>query len=270
MKYEFRGRQPADLKFHIGVDPTGQTSNGNALSIDWGVDQIAEKAPVHETFTHVWRTFTAIGPAASIWLRASQAAEDPAFMVYVDNVELRQLNSGRLAPVVEISPLQIELATYVGVNPPSGMFTVRNASKVETLAYSVEENADWLLASPSEGASTGEADSIGLVYNVAGLVPGTHQAVVTVSAPGAANSPQKLLVNLVVSTLRPDFDSDGDVDDSDLAHIQSCLTGPGWPTVPECADADLDDDGDVDITDFSRFEPCVGGSNSPPPLDCIP
>ena len=60
---------------------------------------------------------------------------------------MRQLNSGRLLPVVGW-PRKIELATHAGVNLPSGSFTVRNASKAGTLMYEVESNADWLLVNP--------------------------------------------------------------------------------------------------------------------------
>jgi len=90
MKYEFRGHQPEQLQFYLGVDLTGQTASADAGSIDWGEDQIAGKAPVHEVFTHVWRTFTATRPRASIWLRAYHPVSDPSVMLYVDGVELRQ------------------------------------------------------------------------------------------------------------------------------------------------------------------------------------
>lgn len=99
MKYEFRGQQPDALEFHLGVDTTGQTANGNAGTIDWGANQIDDKAPVHEIFTHVWRTFTATGPSASVWLRARHPLNNPSFMCYVDLVEVRRLSDG---PPVEI------------------------------------------------------------------------------------------------------------------------------------------------------------------------
>lgn len=270
VKYEFRGQRPTGLKFHLGVDSTGQTSNGNAPSIAWGEDQIAERATVHEVFTRVWRTFTAVAPTASIWLRASQTETGPAFMFYVDSVEVRQLNSGRLSPVLEVSPLQIDLTTQVGVNPPGGSFSVRNASKVGNLAYEIEDNADWLLVSPVTGASAGEADRFDLAFDVGGLVPGTHQAVVTVSASEAANSPQTLLVNLVVSTVRADFDQDGDVDDADLDHMQACLTDSDQPLADNCIEADLNEDGEVDSADFDLFQQCVSGAGVPADLDCLP
>lgn len=91
MKYEFRGRQPIQLQFRLGVDSTGQTTDGSAATIDWSEDQIPDKAPIHEIFSHVWRTFTAGGTSASIWLRASHPVSDPSFMVYVDQVEVRAL-----------------------------------------------------------------------------------------------------------------------------------------------------------------------------------
>ena len=100
MKYEFRGQQPDQFEFHIGVDPTGQTSNGNASSIDWDIDQIADKAPVHEIFSHVWRTFTATSTTASIWLRASHPVNNPSIMAYVDLVEVRQLTDAPPPPTV--------------------------------------------------------------------------------------------------------------------------------------------------------------------------
>lgn len=91
MKYEFRGHQPTQLRFQLGVDPTGQTADGGAATIDWGADQIAAKAPVHEIFSHVWRTFVPTANAAAVWLRAAHPTADPSFMVYVDQVEVREI-----------------------------------------------------------------------------------------------------------------------------------------------------------------------------------
>jgi len=54
-----------------------------------------------------------------------------------------------------------------------------------------------------------------------------------------------------------DFDADGDVDQSDFAHLQQCLTGVGQTTPPHCTSADMDSDGDVDLYDRARFELCA-------------
>lgn len=76
IKWEFRGHQPTGLKFYLGIDQTGQTTDGNAATIDWGEDQVAGKAPVHEIFSHAWRTFTAGGGRVSLWLRASRDVDE--------------------------------------------------------------------------------------------------------------------------------------------------------------------------------------------------
>ncbi len=102
MKYEFRGMQPDDLAFYLGTDSTGQTADGNAASIDWGTDRIAEQAPTHEIYTHVWRTFTATTPQASIWLRAHHPVTNPSVMIYADQVEVRKLTGP--PPAVVVSP----------------------------------------------------------------------------------------------------------------------------------------------------------------------
>jgi len=65
---------------------------------------------------------------------------------------------------------------------------------------------------------------------------------------------------------RCDFDRDGDVDLSDFAHFQLCLSGPGVPQyAEECHDARLDDgDNDVDGNDFMLFQPCLTGAGLAP------
>ena len=56
-----------------------------------------------------------------------------------------------------------------------------------------------------------------------------------------------------------DFDHDGDVDQEDFGDFQACLSGPGVPYSPGCADADFNGDGYVDYDDFNAFQPCVSG-----------
>ncbi len=61
-----------------------------------------------------------------------------------------------------------------------------------------------------------------------------------------------------------DYDQDGDIDQSDFSHIQSCLTGVNVPVAdPSCNNANLDGpaDQDVDATDILRFIECYSGPN---------
>lgn len=68
---------------------------------------------------------------------------------------------------------------------------------------------------------------------------------------------------------KADFDQDGDVDITDFAHFQVCLSGASIPqNLPACADARLDADNDVDADDYAKFENCLTGSDIVADPDC--
>jgi len=67
-------------------------------------------------------------------------------------------------------------------------------------------------------------------------------------------------IDLVQELSRADFDSDGDVDQDDFGHLQSCLSTPGLPIAdPDCQNACLDDDSDVDQSDLAVLLRCISG-----------
>jgi alpha-glucosidase len=68
----------------------------------------------------------------------------------------------------------------------------------------------------------------------------------------------------------PDFDEDGDVDQSDFGHIQVCLTGENiTPPADGCDDSDLDQDEDIDSDDLDIFYGCLSGPNVLYDTDCV-
>lgn len=71
--------------------------------------------------------------------------------------------------------------------------------------------------------------------------------------------------------LKPDFDSDGDVDMTDFAHLQLCFSGADNPQEdPDCESAHLDADTDVDVNDAALFTNCLSGSNKMASGTCLP
>lgn len=63
------------------------------------------------------------------------------------------------------------------------------------------------------------------------------------------------------AVLKLDYDSDGDVDQTDYGQFQRCFSGPGiLQKDPECAHALLDNDDDVDMDDFALFQGCMSGA----------
>lgn len=68
----------------------------------------------------------------------------------------------------------------------------------------------------------------------------------------------------------PDYDGDGDVDQSDFGYFQRCITSVGVPqTDPTCEGTSLDSDADVDTVDLALFLGCMQGPNVPINPACL-
>lgn len=167
-------------------------------------------------------------------------------------------------PLIDLAPTALTQSVMMGRDCPEDAFAVANVG-VGTLDYAISTDQPWLGVVPETGSSTGEADTIAVLYNCAVLPVGTHHANIIVSDNGslpapAANAPRTVAVTVVVRTVRPDYDQDGDVDQEDYGHAQACLSGEGTPTAdPGCANADMDGDLDVDRFDLDSFAYCFGG-----------
>jgi hypothetical protein len=100
-------------------------------------------------------------------------------------------------PVISLYPTLLTNSCAHGENAPAQGLAVWN-SGTDTVSYSISDNAEWLSCSPSSGTSTGEADSITVTYLTSYLSPGPYAAWITISDPGASNSPQYVAVALTV------------------------------------------------------------------------
>lgn len=169
-------------------------------------------------------------------------------------------------PSIVRTRTQFNRIGYVNGRVSDDTFLISNGG-AGTLNYTITSNAAWVAPVPASGSATRAQDNnITLRYNLAGLVPGSYNATITIAAAGASNSPKTILVSLQVLPLKQDFDGDGDVDLDDFSRFQSCFNGPNRapPAVGGCSAADFDGDADVDLDDFSTFQMCYNGPNRVP------
>ncbi len=169
-------------------------------------------------------------------------------------------------PLIARSPAAITRSMPVGSTLLPDTFTISNAG-TGTLNYTITDNVTWMSVSPADGASSGETDTCTITYSHVNLLPaGAYVGTVTIEAAGTANSPQSVMVTLDVQALhtRADIDQDNDVDQSDFAILQACLTGEGFEqTEGPCQPARLDPDSDVDAADMNILLGCYSGANLP-------
>jgi len=110
-------------------------------------------------------------------------------------------------PVIALSRTTVGFAGVAGgPSPGPDSVTITNAGGVtlgglaiDTIAYA-GASANWLTAALDGGAAP---TMLRLVPASTGLALGTHVATVTLSAPGATNSPQDITVNLVLGAGAP-------------------------------------------------------------------
>jgi len=195
----------------------------------------------------------------------------PAAIILAGDVVRYDFSLGALPPEMEVDPQEIHRSIYAGGSPPEDSFTVSALASTwrGPVNYNISKDAGWLSVSPTNGTSSGEADTITITYETGSLLPGHYTAIITVSDAAAINDPQTVTVDLSL-TVPGDFDGDGDVDQADFGHIQACLTGPTVPQQdPDCQDAKFDSDGDVDQSDLAMFLGCMSGPNIPGDPDCL-
>lgn len=132
-------------------------------------------------------------------------------VIVTPGFDLDYVRIGTAQPALSVDPLKQVRVVKVGTNAVPQTFQVSNIGG-SNMSYSVSENVSWLTLSTTSGSSAGEVDSITVTYNSSQLSTGEYNAVITVTAPGAANSPQTLDVTLRVrpnKSVINDFDGDG-------------------------------------------------------------
>jgi len=72
-----------------------------------------------------------------------------------------------------------------------------------TLSYTIADNATWFSVSPPNGSSTGGHNRHTVIFDTWQLLAGSYSAAITISAPGATNTPQTIAVTLKVLASDP-------------------------------------------------------------------
>jgi hypothetical protein len=99
-------------------------------------------------------------------------------------------------PTIGFSPTSFSFtATQGGSNPANQILNIWNAGD-GTLNWSVNDDATWLSLSPMSGTNSG---TVTLSVNITGLTTGTYNATITITAPGATNSPINIPVTLTIN-----------------------------------------------------------------------
>lgn len=103
-------------------------------------------------------------------------------------------------PSISLSGSKASFAYTLGGSGPAPQAISISNGGGGTLSWSASSGSSWLTVSPASGTGAG---TLTLGINTAGLSAQTYNGAVTVTASGAANSPQTISVSLTVSAAAP-------------------------------------------------------------------
>ncbi len=131
-----------------------------------------------------------------------------------------------------------------------------------TLAYGATAVESVWHFGPDEVIVPGMPEEIDRVFDSIGDY--NVWLVVTDSNDNAGTSNSVTIHVTVPEHSAADFDRDGDVDQADFGHLQTCFSGEGvHQNDPACLDTRLDPDLDVDRDDLGVFQECISGPGVP-------
>ena len=113
------------------------------------------------------------------------------------------ISTAAAAPVISFTPKSLSFtAGEEGSNPANETLEIWN-SGVDTLHWTLSDDAAWLSENPTSGSSTGERDTVVLSVDITGMSDGAYSTSITITAPGASNSPQTVPITLYVGVSPP-------------------------------------------------------------------
>jgi len=111
--------------------------------------------------------------------------------------EWAEIESASQMPKIQVSPASLSFSAVSGSSSPSAQtVNIINSGTTGVLNWSLSNNATWLTLTPKVGTTPG---SFTVSVNPTGLLPGTYNEEITVSATGATNTPQTIPVTLTIS-----------------------------------------------------------------------
>jgi len=148
-----------------------------------------------------------VPPAATFKFSPGRRSPRSGYPPYFSAATIQVVNSlgEPLVPEIGFEPSSVTFnCVGGGPNPDPRPVSIFNAGE-GLLEWSVEDNADWLWLSPTEGVDDGVCS---LFVDIGELAVGSYNAQVMITDPGASNSPQYIPVTLSIAEESPVIELD--------------------------------------------------------------
>ena len=172
----------------------GPYDNGTNFTALYKVTVPRGASPGNHNFTFTYPNYTLIYHIAGSSNIAENIAGDFEVEVVVPTT-----------PIISFSSASFSFsAIQGGSNPENKTLEVWN-SGIDTLNWTLSDDAEWLSENSTSGSSTSADDKtlVTVSVNTAGMSVGDYSANITITAPGASNTPQTVPVSLHIGGVAP-------------------------------------------------------------------
>jgi len=138
-------------------------------------------------------------------LNPSSFGEDECGEIYIaghGNGTIYRIVGPQQPGTIVIDPDPLEFTVVEGEQLSEAILNIHNAGQA-TLNYTLSDDLGFLTFSRTSGLVECEAEEIGVLVDTTGMTPGTYSGSVTVTAPGATNSPVTRGFSLIVEAAGP-------------------------------------------------------------------
>ncbi len=165
-----------------GLLAVGSTKTGSMWMADPFYGALGRYETFGDAFLSWWATLVPYDEGDISWFFGMTLIGDPSLRIDY--------------PVLAVDPTEIAVEGADGA-PVEVALLLANAG-VQSFPWSVSWDVDWLDATPSSGEIEGDEGVVTVRLDPGDLAPGTHTTALRIDAPGAANAPLEVPVELVV------------------------------------------------------------------------
>ena len=166
------------------------------VSGDGLTDQINNQGTVTQPFPAPLVDMTdACTAAHQILSDAGVTLRDSVEQQYLSAISLP--SCGPSQPAVGVSPARLDFSLIAGTSDPASKTLAVSQTGGGGLPWTAVAGAKWLSVTPASGETP---SNITVLVNSAGLAAGSHLSSISITAPGAVNSPLLVPVSLNVSS----------------------------------------------------------------------
>jgi len=194
------GSTPADKTLEIwnsGIDTLHWTLSDDAAWLSEGSTSGSSTGEHDTVAVSVDTAGMSVGDySASITITADEASNSPRTVPV-------SLHISEAASQISFSPESLTFTAGEGGSASADETLEIWNSGVDRLDWSLSDDAAWLSENPTTGSSTSEHDTVAVSLDITGMSAGDYSANITITAPGASNSPRTVSVSLHIGGAGP-------------------------------------------------------------------